>query len=185
MTSIATYIRDQALSRIQKANLAQWKSVRKTPFPTLQPDQVTGLGVFILRETMNADGDANVSAPRYISDVVIGISVIDNASSPAVLEGSVDTLIANILDTLLTDPTFVSLKDATGNFLTDSVPLIVRQYSFPTNGETYYLECRLQMTIRYFVNFPPNTPIALTDVMVTPSPQPSNGTAIMDIPLPQ
>lgn len=183
MSTIANYIRDAVMTRLQ--NVTQWKSTRKSPIPTLQPSSCPALGVFVLRETYNPDGDANVAEPKYITDLLLSVSVVDLATKPDVLDGSVDALIATILDTLLTDPTFVSLQDTSGNYLIDSVPQIVRSYQFPQNGETYYMECRLQMTIRYYVTFNPPTPNALMLVDVTPSPQPSSGTRIMEIDVPQ
>lgn len=164
MTTIATFIRDAAYNRI--LNIAPWKSVRRTPLPTLQSDQLPALGVFLLRETLNPDGDANVGPPRYIGDAVISFAITDLASKPDVLDGSVDKLIDLIQDTLLSDGTFIDLRDANNQQLIDSIPTIVRTFNFPNVGETYFLECRLAMTFRFFCNFPPRTPNLLRDVMV-------------------
>jgi hypothetical protein len=181
--TISTYIRDAMFSRIEP--ITPWKSTRKTPFPTLQPDQVPALGVFLLRETMQPDGDANVGPPRYIVDAVISVAVVDLASKPTVLEGSVDALVDAILNTLLTDGTFIDLRWTDGSPIIDSIPTIQRTYQFPQIGESYYLECRLQMTVRFMCFFEPVAPNMLTAVDVTPSPSPvaSPATAILKIPL--
>lgn len=153
MSTTATYIRDQIVKRISP--LYQWKSVRKVPTVTTQNDQFPRLGVYLVRENENPDGDANVSIPRYLDDTVIAISVMDNLSKPEVLDGSVDAMIDSIKNKLLQDISFVSLADANGTIFLDSIPNISRSYSFPNNGESYYIECRLQMTFRFNVRYDP------------------------------
>lgn len=185
MSSISTYIRDAMFTRIN--TLYPWKSTRKAPAPTLQVSDVTALGVFLLRETMNPDGDANTGPPRYIVDAFISVAVVDLATDPEVLEGSVDAKIDNIRDTLLRDHTFIDLRWTDGSAIIDSIPSITRTYQFPTNGEAYFLECRLQFQVRYFCYFDPIAPNALLEVDVDT--QPFDGTVspayTTSIPLPQ
>lgn len=164
----ATYIRDQVFDRIK--TLYAWKVTRKVPTVTTQGDQFPRLGVYLVRETENPDGDANVGPPRYVDEVVIAISVMDALSKPEVLEGSVDVLIDGIKNKLLQDITFVSLKDANGVFMLDSIPTISRTYNFPNNGETYYIECRLQMSFRFNVQYEPLTPNAFKTLYVDARP---------------
>lgn len=168
MSTVATYIRDQIVARI--GTLYAWKTVRKVPTITTQNDQFPRLGVYLVRESENPDGDANAGVPRYLDDTVISISVMDNLSKPEVLEGSVDAMIDNIKNTLLEDYTFVSLADASGNIFLDSIPNISRTYNFPNNGESYYIECRLQMTFRFNVKYDPILPNLLRTVMVDARP---------------
>ncbi|MGY3278129.1 hypothetical protein [Bradyrhizobium sp. S3.7.6] len=163
-TTPAVYIRDQIVSRIQA--LYEWKSVRKVPTITTQSDQFPRLGVYLIRENESQDGDANVGVPRYIDDAVIGISIMHTLTDPAVLDGAVDDMIDNIKNTLMQDYTFVSLKDANGDFMLDSIPNISRSYSFPNNGESYVIEGRLQMTFRFNVKYDPIFPNLLRKVMV-------------------
>jgi hypothetical protein len=163
--TIASYIRDAAYGRL--LNVAAWKSTRKVPIPPLQGiDQCPALGAFILRENMTPNGDANVGPPRYIADAVIAFSVMDALSKPEVLGGSVDTMIDLIQDRLLKDGTFIDLRTPTGDRVIDSIPNIARTYNFPNSGETYFLECRLQLTFRYFCFFDPLAPNLLRDVAV-------------------
>lgn len=164
----ATYIRDQVYTRIEK--LFAWKSKVKVPTVTTQGDQFPRLGVYLVRETENPDGDANVGPPRYIDEVVIAISVMDAMYKPEVLEGSVDAMIDAIKNKLLQDITFVSLKNEQGQFMLDSIPNISRTYQFPNNGETYYIECRLQMTFRFNVQYEPITPNAFKTLAVDARP---------------
>lgn len=171
MTTLATYIRDQAYARLTVGSIAaNWKSTAKLPIPTVQGDQLPRLAVFLVRETLNPDGDGNVSVPRFISDVTIGISVLDEAEKPSSLDGSLDAVVDLIEDTLLQDISFVSLKDDNGNAVIESFEQIQRSFSFPQNGEMYYAEARLQIIIRYRCYFEPvaTTPLKDIDVHVSP-----------------
>jgi hypothetical protein len=168
--SLTLQIRDGAYDRIVKA-FKPFKSVRKIPMTPVQPDQVPALGVFFVNEDMGPDGDDNVATPRFISDVVIGISVLDTATKSDVLEGSIDKVGSAILDTLLCDPTFLDLRDVTTNQpIIESIPRIKRSHSVQKNGEAYYLELQLQMTFRYRCYFEPVAPNLLTTVAVTVQP---------------
>lgn len=166
MSTITTYIRDAIYSRLLAANIAPWKVTRKSPSPTLQTGDFPALGVFVMRESYNPDGDSNVGPPRYIVDAVISVAVIDLASKPDVLEGSVDARVDTILNTLLQDGTFIDLRWTDGKPILDSVPSIVRSYQFPQIGESYTLECRLQITFRFMCFFEPLAPNALLEVDV-------------------
>lgn len=185
MSSISNYIRDAMFDRIR--TLYPWKVTRKAPSPTLQIGDVPALGVFLLRETMNPDGDANVGPPRYIVDAFISVAVIDNATDPQVLEGSLDAKVDAIRDALLKDHTFIDLRWTDNEPVIDSIPNITRTYQFPNNGETYYIECRLQFQVRYYCYFDPIAPNALLEVDVNT--QPFDGTTVnsytTNIPLPQ
>ncbi|WP_024340987.1 hypothetical protein [Bradyrhizobium japonicum] len=170
MTTLATFIRDEAFRRLTVGTIAaNWTSTAKLPIPTVQSDQLPRLAVYLVREIMNTDGDGNVSVPRFISDVTLGISVLDEAEKPSSLDGSLDTLIDLIEDTLLQDISFVSLKDADGRAVIESFEQIQRSFNFPQLGESYYAEARLQMTVRYRCYFEPvaTTPLAEVDVHVS------------------
>jgi hypothetical protein len=142
-----------------------------------------------MRETMQPDGDDNVSVPRYISDAVIGVSIFDSGDKPEVVDGNIDPLVDLIEDTLLKDISFVSLTWTDGSPLVESFPSIVRSYSFPQSGETYFIEVRLQITVRFRCYFEPIAPNPLTDVVVTVVPTQGttlpNDQSTMDIQLPQ
>lgn len=186
MSTITTFIRDAIYDRL--VPIYAWKSTRKSPIPTLQSGSVPALGVFVLRETYQPDGDANVGPPRYIVDAVISVAVLALASDTDVLEGSVDTLIDQILDALLTDGTFIDLRWTDGSPVLDSVPTIQRTYNFPQIGETYYLESRLQMTFRFMCYFEPKAPNAFTTVDVhieNLDDKAKSGPAVLEITLDQ
>lgn len=183
-TTPATYIRDEIYKRIE--NLVEWRTKRKVPNVPYGADQFPRLGVYLGRENETPDGDANVGPPRYISEVTIIISVTEALSKPQVLDGEVDDTVDLIKNTLLQDITFVSLKDESGNFMLDSIPNISRQYFYPNNGDTYYIECRLQMTFRMNVVYEPITPIPFetlaVDARPNDDPVPIGAPYIINIP---
>ena len=169
MTTIATQIRDAMYSRLTTSAFP-WVSTRKIPMPPIQIGQLPALGVYLIRENMSPDGDSNAGPPRYIVDAVIGVMVMDESSTPAVLEGSMDTLVDLIEDTIMTDYSFFNLTDSGGNPLIDSIPNISRTYDFPKEGETQYIQCRLQFTVRFMVIFPPVILHELDQINVTVEP---------------
>ena len=154
MSTLATQIRDAAFTRVVTAMPTAFKSTRKIPFPTLTPDMLPALGVYLLREQMSPDGDDNHAMPRYMVDAVIGFMLIDLANDPAVLEGAIDDRLDLIENTLLCDHTFLDLRDTeTDKPIIESVPQISRTYQFPRDAESYYIEARLQMTFRFRCKF--------------------------------
>ena len=154
MTTLATQIRNAMFVRLTTSAFT-WKSTRKIPVPPIQPNQLPALGVYLIRESMGPDGDANVGPPRYIVDAVFSVNVLEEASNPDVLEGSMDALVDQVENTLLSDISFLNLSDSNGDTIIDSIPAITRNYDFPKDGETQYIQCRLQFTVRFFVIFPP------------------------------
>lgn len=171
--SLALQIRDGAYTRILAA-FPEFKKegrARRTPLKPIQVEQTPALGVFLVRETMNPDGDAAVGPPRFVSDVIIGISVVANAAKPEVADGWLDGLVDSIEDTLFRDPTFVGLLDiVSGKPIIEGFSQVVRSYEYPKDGEAYFIEVRLQITCRYRCYFDPNAPNALTEVAVTAQP---------------
>lgn len=184
MSTLATMIRNAAHARL--STIKTFQSIRKTPIPTLHADQCPALGVYMLRETMNPDGDSNTGPPRYICDAVISFTVVDLANKPEVLEGSVDDALDLIEETLLRDGTFLDMRDAKNHPILDSIPTITRSYNFPQMGENWFLEARLQMTFRFFCFFEPRAPNMLTKVSVHTTPfddKTKPGISNLDIPL--
>jgi hypothetical protein len=174
MSTLATQIRNAAFDRLK--GFGEFKSRRKSPVETLQPADLPALGVFLSRETMNADGDYNVGEPRFIVDALISISVVDLATGGNVLDGRIDEWVDRIEDTLLCDPTFVRLNDDKGMPLIEGFSQIARSYSFPKNGDSYLMEVRLQLTVRFRCHFAPQTQNTLQIVAVIAQPFGEAGT---------
>ena len=176
MSTFATQIRDAAFTRIQKAMRVDFKDWRRAPFPTFQVDKLPALSVYLLRETMSPNGDPNVGEPSFKVEALIGISILDSASDPDVLDGCVDRLLDRVEDTLFTDPTFVrlntpdQLQSAGGVPLLEGFTQVVRTPTYHREGEEYYLELRLQISCQFRCYYAPVAPNALTQVAVTVQP---------------
>lgn len=173
MSSLARQIQEAAFSRIVKAMGSQFKATRKTPLETFEVDKLPALAVYLLRETLTADGDANVGEPRFKGEALLGIGLIDSTSDPKVVDGYLDYLLDAIEETLFSDPSFVRLNtpdSPTGVPLIEGFPQMVRTPTYHKDGESYYLEMRLQVSCSYRCYFPPNAPNALTEVAVTVQP---------------
>lgn len=178
MTTLALQIRDAIYDRI----VAQYpdpafKSKRKIPLTPVQPDQIPALAVYMVNEDYVAVGDENVGPPEYTIDSQITIAVVETAAKEDVLEGLLDKVAATILDLVLCDGTFLGLLDsATNKPIIDSVPRIRRAYKVHKDGEAYYLELQIAMTIRYRAYFEVVAPNELRTIAVsTPALTPIKG----------
>ena len=78
----------------------------------------------------------------------IGISVIRGFDDPVVTDGEIDTDVDAILDILLRDLTFVGVPPA-GEGLFEGVTRIDRLRLFAQQGETYFVETRLELDFEY------------------------------------
>lgn len=163
MTAPCIAIRDAIIERIN-TDYSDYKKVLKTPVPQLQPDQLPILSVFVMNGTDTPDGDSNAGEPRFLSDDTIGISVVRGFDDPDVLDGTIADEIEAIKDTLFCDQTFVTFG-ATALF--ESIERVARRWSFPQNGETYFVECRLEITFRGRVSYPPRVIDDLEGIDVT------------------
>jgi hypothetical protein len=136
----------------------------------VQIGQTPALGVYIIRESMGPDGDENVLEPRYLTDAIFGITTIQEIDDDKVDVSPEDGLKDLILNTLLNDLTFVSLRDGNGKEVLESIPSIAVTYDYPEKGETQYVQCRIQMTIRYRLNFDPIAVNAFSTAKITVQP---------------
>jgi hypothetical protein len=183
MTALANFIRDQLVERLVSIEPSPWKTIRTSPVPSLSSDKLPSLGVFFLRENMIAQRDENVSVPSFISDLILGLSVVAISHDGDALQAYVDSMADIVLNRLLQDGSFASTLSYPGTdpsgappdskFLIDSFPNIQRTYNVSREGESHVIECRLQMTIRYWCNYPPLTPywLKLISVAVQPPPE--------------
>lgn len=167
MTTNATAIRDAIFTRAQ--GLSAWVTKRKTDLPTLQANQLPALQVFLLSERMTPNGDANVSIPRFIAEATIGVSVVRGFGDPVVLDGAIDADVDAILDALLSDPSFVGMPPA-GPGLFEGVTSITRRRLLPQQGETYFIELRLELTFQFHEEFEPRLPNWFEDIVLTAFP---------------
>lgn len=201
MSTQGIRIRDAIFQRVD--GWPGFNSFALTPLGTAQPDRLPSLAVYLSSETERSDGDANVTEPKFINDVTVGLAFMRKAGDPTVLEGSLDSDVDDIKRALLTDATFVhfggayqeppgedwsvdipiywdrdfkrATQEAAGNVLLgvceyaigvntgvwrvgelfEGVTQITRRNYWPSNGETYFAEVRLEMTFQVRVSYPP------------------------------
>ncbi len=154
MPSSATAIRDAILARVSQMGIdpddpttkSIWKTVGKNPAGTLHPPQLPFVGVFLLRERRDADGDNNQGALAFVHEATIGVSVALRGGDTGKIDDDWDALTDQILGLLLTDPAFTSLGDGA---LFESIEGIERTRLFPAQGETFFAEGRVEITFRF------------------------------------
>lgn len=152
LTTQATAIRDAIFVRLSA--LPGYARKRKTPVPQLQPDDLPALSVFLIREQLNADGDANAGDPHFLSLITIGIASTRGFNDPVVTDGKLDADVDLIENKLLTDASFVHFGlDPPPLF--EGVQAIVRTHVYAKDGETYFAEARLELTFVTRVDFQP------------------------------
>jgi hypothetical protein len=159
--TVAAQIRDAIYSRL--STIAGYTTYRKVPVPQLQPEQLPALSIFVLNGRAVPDGDGNVGEPRLIWDDTIGISVCRGFEDPAMMEGTIDAEVDNILNLLLTDATFSTFG---AGALWEALNSASRRWVFPQDGEAYFAELRLELTFRSRADYPPVVTANLTNVNI-------------------
>lgn len=92
--------------RIAAMTDQEWVVVAREPHGQLQPEMMPYCGVYLPDDDMNFDGDPKVAEPRFLHDVMIGVSIVDKAGNPDDLGVSIDDRVDAILNLLLRDMTF-------------------------------------------------------------------------------
>lgn len=138
MTSEARAVRDALADRISK--LGTFITVKRSIVEQIEPaDQLPAATVFIIRESAASFGDANAGEPHYANTVTLGITVTISEGEQMDLEPTLDIYADQVITVLLQDPEFLSGIE--------SVESWEQTQSFPSQGETYYAEGRIQASI--------------------------------------
>jgi hypothetical protein len=171
----AVEIRDAAFDRVSRLTIngAWMRSTRKAPITTVQPDQLPALGVFVLSERETPEG--NVTLPRFITNLELGISWLVMSSDALLIDGTLDRFVGVAKDMLFRDPTFLELFEF--------VEGTSREYQFSKEGEAYIAELRLRITVSYHTIYTPFAPndLLMIDVKTNPAP----GTPVIEIQFPE
>ena len=162
MSTDALRIRDAITDRLKVQPWLTLNTVQNQPLPQLQPDELPGLLVVIMGESLTPDGDANAGPPRFEAQITIGISIVEGFESPEQLDGDIDEKITLIETALLTDPTFVRGLDPSKprghpdrEPFFEAIERIQRRRLFPQDGETYFTEARLEIVFVKRVQYDP------------------------------
>lgn len=177
MTSSSTRIREAIIERLEDQEWLPVRTLRRQPMPQIQDTSLPALLVIVADETETPEDEANIGPPRFISETVIGISVVTSQDTPEQLDADLDDLIDRIRSHLLTDPTFVRGIDRSKGEddperypLFEAVSRVKRGRFFPQNGSTYLAEGRLELTFLFRTNYEPVIPDMLEHVVITARP---------------
>ncbi|MCJ2067756.1 hypothetical protein MKK75_02865 [Methylobacterium sp. J-030] len=96
MSTDAMRIRDAITERLKVLPGLPALTIRNQPIPQLQEDELPGLLVVIMGETLSPDGDANDGPPRFEAEITIGISLVEGYETPERIDGDIDALITLI-----------------------------------------------------------------------------------------
>jgi hypothetical protein len=158
MTTNSRAIRDAITERLTGQDWLPVRIIRNQPLPQLQTDELPGLMVVIMSENMTPDGDANCGPPSYEVDTTIGISLVAGFDEATALDSDIDEIVDKIEDALLRDSSFLHFYGSGSPPLFESITRITRRRLFPQDGESYFMELRLEMTFMHRVTYEPNVP---------------------------
>ena len=166
MISASRRIRDEIFTRLE--GMSRFKECRRVIVPQRQPDEMPSCAVYLVSELSRADGDPNAGAPEFMTETVVGISVLRGFDDPEFLDGSSDDDGDDIIELLLTDPTFVRFgRDA----LFEGVSQITCRRTFQAkDGETYFAELVLELTFEHRSVFEPVIKDDLKSIRITTKP---------------
>ncbi|MCX5496438.1 hypothetical protein OSH11_17155 [Kaistia dalseonensis] len=152
MPSFEIEIRDETARRLEA--LSRYGSparVRKSFILPTQDSEVPCALVYFGGVSMTTDGDANAGAPSFVHSVRLVVSCLVKANDPEELELELDDAANEVLETLLTDPSWLELID--------SVPQIDRNYKLhDENKRLLMAEARMIFTINYSSDWEPRVP---------------------------
>lgn len=145
MTAYATAIRDKAYEIV--AELGLFETLRIVPTFQWQPEQAPAVGVYLRRDRMEAEGDANSAEPSFLHNVTIGISILTRANDPEELVAVTDEPANKVVEELLTRPDFLALFEA----VTD----VDQSPTYAPNASAYITENRIEFTVQFRSDWPP------------------------------
>lgn len=157
MTTYATQLRDAALARL--STLPGWGQVEKTPVGTRQPDRLPYLGVYLIRDVWVPLSPILMGEPEFHGDATLGISVAVKAANGSALDAALDAQVERIHVKLLRDPSFISMLEG--------IVGVQRTRNYSGEGEAFFGEARIEMTLRYFEAWAPTIPDTLDAVEIT------------------
>lgn len=150
MSSDAIIIRDAAIARIEPLTTALFKSVRKTPMYTVQPEWLPLCSVYMLRDSWQADGDPRTGYPRFIATMSLAVSGQIAASNDGEAEDLLDQGMSAIETALLIDD---GRSSNTFLRMLEGVQSVTREHIYGQGraGETPTSEIRFRMDCLYRV----------------------------------
>ena len=175
-TTVFSYglvIRDMLLTKLVTAPFYAGFKIRKSRQLPTQINQLPTLGVYLVKEDMSPDGDANHGDIDMIHSLTIGFSVVIINNDPEATQEKLNEAYWVIMNWLWRDPYLMNMIDTRaypggiGN--PDNVrieALMNGSWRFydhaPLNNETPMSELRYEQTLRYRADY---TPIITDDFL--------------------
>lgn len=151
MSTYAIQIADKALSILKaKPFEPAFKTFKRTPMRQVSPGDLPLLGVYILRETRAPDGDANAGEPRFFHRLHLGIAGAVSAADDGTQFETLENMMAEIDDRLLTSPAFVNMIEG--------VEQMDRRSQYAIMGETPLAEIQIEMVVTFRTYWPQVVP---------------------------
>jgi hypothetical protein len=160
MTHYASMIQSEAMALLQAWFGTRFATYRLTPMLRVLPDDLPVLGVYILRERREPDGQANQGEPRFQHALTLGFSggvAVDPDTHDRM--PPLEDMMSEVDDALLSDPAFVNL--------TEGVEAMDRVAQFAKLGETTLYEIRVEMVIAWKSDWEPNITDDFNTLVVT------------------
>jgi hypothetical protein len=173
--SYSIVIRDMLLAKLKVAPFFTGFTVRKSRQLPAQSDQLPFLGVYIVKEEMESDGDPNHGDIEFIHHLTIGFSVAIVNNDPEACEEKIDQAFWAIMNTLWRDPYLMNLIDTRAypggvgnpdNTRIEGIEKGSRRHIFGTsqlNNETPIGELRYEAVLKYRADY---TPVITDDFLL-------------------
>ncbi|UQR66213.1 hypothetical protein LRP30_13580 [Bradyrhizobium sp. C-145] len=151
MSTYAIEIADKALAVLQATPFDPvFKTFKRTPMRQVAPTDLPLLGVYILRETRSTDGDANAGEPRFFHRLHLGIAGAVSAADDGSQFTTLESMMAQIDERLLTSPAFISMIEG--------VEQMDRRSQYAIMGETPLAEIQIEIIVTFRTYWPPVIP---------------------------
>ena len=173
--SYSIVIRDMLLAKLQAAPFFAGFTFRKSRQLPSQPQDYPFLGVYIISEEMESDGDPNHGDIEFVNHLKIGFSVAVVNNDPEACEEKIDQAYWTICNTLWRDQYLMNLIDTRAypggvgnpdNTRIEGIERGSRRHVFGhagMNNETPVGELRYEATLKYRTDF---TPIITDDLLL-------------------
>jgi len=159
--SQAAAIRD-AMATALIGLLPGYTEIRRVAFRQLQPTDIPCATVIRGDEVMSADEDATAGPPHFVHETTIHVSLLRGFGDALALDGQIDADADVVLARLLRDPVL--------NLMFEGIDSVRRTRNFPQQGETYFVELRLEITVRYRSEWAPVIPDDFRSAVITVAP---------------